>query len=166
MKPEELARRLDVTSAALRKWAGRDYAEFLSPSAQGLNGARRAFSDQDARIIAWIVQLKNDNIPAKEIIQILRNAQANEWRDLPELPNTAEDQIALMPREAVEERLQAMKEKFELQLQAAIKERDELQARLSRVEAENSDLRQQLRAITDRILTLLEQERQGRKRRK
>src|SRR5579871_3148684 len=105
MKPEELAKRLNITSAAVRKWAGKDYVEFLSPAAQGLNGARRSFNDNDARIIAWIVQLKNENTPAADIRGILQHSQANNWLDLPELPGRLEDDVALVPREAVEERI-------------------------------------------------------------
>lgn len=170
MKPEELAKRLKVTSATLRNWAAKDVTQFLSPLAQGQNGARRSFNDQDARILGWVAQMREQNLPLADILATLRDAQANNWRGLPDLPGAPEDEVALVPREAVEERVNALKEKYELQLAAAKKTMEELQAQAAELKAENSDLRQRLMATSDqlldlnrRLMSLLEKERRQRK---
>lgn len=176
MKPEQLAKRLNVTSATLRNWAAKDVTEFLSPSAQGQHGARRSFNDRDARILTWVAQMREQNAPLVDIVATLRSAQASDWRGLPELPLSAEDEVALVPREAVEERVRGLREKYELQVQSLIKERDEIlvrtsemQARLARTETENAELRKQLIAVNQHLLdlnreltALLKEERQRR----
>jgi len=170
MKPEQLAKRLNVTSATLRNWAAKDVTEFLSPLAQGQNGARRSFSDRDARILGWVAQMREQNIPLADIIDTLRSAQEENWRNLPELPSAPEDEVALVPREAVEERVKALQEKYELQIQAAKEVQEKLEAQLAELKAENTDLRQRYMAITDQLMDLnkrltglLEKERRQRK---
>lgn len=132
-KPQELANLLNLSPATLRKWASEEYGEFLSASGQGGGGARRSFNEHDARIIAWIAAMKQENIPAKEILVSLSESQAQHWQSLPLMPHTtvAGSPIAIMPREAVEERLAALKGHYELQLSAIQKERDQLQTQLA-----------------------------------
>jgi DNA-binding transcriptional MerR regulator len=157
MKPQELAKRLNIADVTLRKWAREDYAEFLSPSAQSATkSGRRSFSDQDVRVLTWIAQLRDDNTSPDEIRTTLRSAQQNDWRDLPPFPATTGDEITLVPREAVEERFKALQERFDLQVQALVNERDALATQLSASRAENAELRARLDNITDRLLSLLE----------
>lgn len=177
MKPEQLAKRLHITSATLRNWAAKDVTEFLSPSAQGQNGIRRSFTDQDARILTWVAQMRERNMSLTDIIASLRASQADNWQGLPEFPATPGDEIALVPREAVEERVRGLQEKYEVQVQALAKERDEiqkrfeeLQTRQSKMETENTELRhqlisvnQQLLDLNNRLASLLEKEQRRRK---
>src|SRR5690349_9666884 len=86
MKPTQLAKLLNIDPATLRVWAGREFNEYLSPSAAGINGARRTFSETDARIMAWVAILKAQNTAPNEIRLTLKQAQADNWRDLPPLP--------------------------------------------------------------------------------
>jgi DNA-binding transcriptional MerR regulator len=173
MKPQELAKRLHIADVTLRRWAREEYADFLSPSARAAtNSARRAFTDQDSRILAWVALLRDSNTPHAEIIATLRATQADNWRNLPPFPSTSNDEIAVVPREAVEERVRALQERFSLELQAAQKERNALerelrsiererdlvQAQIAELKAENAELHQRLAALTERILTLLEQQ--------
>lgn len=159
MKPEQLAKRLNITSAAIRKWTGTDFREFFSPSAAGIKGTRRSFDERDARILAWIAQLKEKNTPTHEIQTILRNAAQRNWQDLPPLPREDSASRELSPQ---------LKDVIDLHEQFALvkQERDQLSERLKTVEAENSLLRQrlldtdaQLLDLNKRLIALLEKER-------
>jgi DNA-binding transcriptional MerR regulator len=131
MKPQQLAMLLNIAPNTLRRWAGKDYSEFLSPTAQG-NGSHRSFNQQDARIIAWVVLMKSQNTSAVDIRATLKSAQAENWGGLPELPGglANDEPIAVVPREAVEERLRALSERYETQLTSVVRERDYLQIQL------------------------------------
>lgn len=138
MKPEQLAKLLGVTSSAIRRWVGmEEYGKFLSPTGQGINGSRRIFNDQDARIIAWIAALKTQNMVRDEILEILSSAKNTNWKELPELPHGGSlpnEPIAVVPREAVQERVAGLAEKYEVQLAAITEERDRLRQELSTVQ--------------------------------
>ncbi|MEP7286946.1 MAG: MerR family transcriptional regulator [Chloroflexota bacterium] len=154
MKPEQLAKRLNVTSATLRNWAAKDVTEFLSPSAQGQNGSRRSFNDRDARILFWVAQMREQNIAIGDIVFTLRSAQAKGWVGLPEIPPAIEDEVSLVPREAVEERVRGLQERYEQQAETLKRERDDLQDRLGKAETKNAQLEQKLIAITEQLLDL------------
>jgi DNA-binding transcriptional MerR regulator len=128
MKPQQLAKLLNVAPNTVRQWAREDFYEFLSPTAQGGQGAHRSFNDIDARILAWVALMKAQNLPVNEIRMTLKTAQSNGWRDLPPLPGgiVNDEPISVVPREAVEERVKALQERYEIHLQTVIKERDEL----------------------------------------
>jgi DNA-binding transcriptional MerR regulator len=132
MKPQQLAALLHISPATLRKWASEEFGEFLSPAGQGGNGAKRSFNDRDARIMAWISSMKAQNVPQKDIILSLKSFESENWQSLPSLPHgTANGEpIAVVPREAVEERLQALSDRYEAQLIAIKNERNQLQTQL------------------------------------
>jgi DNA-binding transcriptional MerR regulator len=145
MKPQQLAQVLNITPTTLRRWAGKEYAEFLSPAGQGINGAKRSFTEQDSRILAWIAQMRTQNTSPKDILMTLRSAKANNWHDLPPMPGgmSHDEPIAVVPREAVEERLRALQERYETQLQLIVKERDELKAHLEAARRESEAARRE-----------------------
>lgn len=141
MKPTQLATLLNISPATLRLWSSGDFGKFLSPSAQGANGARRSYSDSDARIVAWIADLKAQNMLTADILGILHKAQADDWRDLPPLRGIVSDQpIPVVPREAVEERVHGLQQRYEL----VVRERDQLKADLERQQHESADTLDQL----------------------
>jgi DNA-binding transcriptional MerR regulator len=158
MKPQQLARLLNVSPATLRHWAGKEFGEFLSPNAAGINGAKRSFSEQDARILAWCAQMKAQNMPLVEIIATLKVASAENWRNLPPLPGgmAGDEPIAVVPREAVEERIKALEDRTRLQIVALERERDELRAQNAEFRQENAELRRQMYTLNERILQLTE----------
>ncbi len=164
MKPQQLARLLNVSAVTLRRWAGKEFAEFLSPSAQGASGSKRSFSDTDARILAWVAMLKAQNTPNKDIVATLRSAQANNWHNLPPLPGGMADgePIPVVPRAAVEERVKALQERYEDQLQIVLRERDELKTRLGEALRDNETLRREhaesTKAMQERLTALSVQE--------
>jgi DNA-binding transcriptional MerR regulator len=145
MKPQQLARLLNVADVTLRRWAGKEYAEFLSPSAQGNVGARRSFSDTDARILAWVTAMKAQNMSIQDITATLRAAKEDNWRKLPPLPGglAGDEPIALMPVETAEERVRALQDRYEMQLRSVIKERDELRTQLDAARQENNNMQRE-----------------------
>src|SRR5450432_596531 len=98
MKPHQLAELLHITPATIRRWAREEYTEFLSPDAQGGNRLHRSFSDPDARVIAWIAQMRAQNMLPANITLALKRAEDGNWRDLPSLPGSApsDESVALM----------------------------------------------------------------------
>jgi DNA-binding transcriptional MerR regulator len=171
MKPAQLARLLGISASGLRERSD-EFAEFLSPDAVGGNGAHRSYDDTDARVIAWVTTLRAKNTSKDEVRQLLRSAKANDWAELPPLPGgiVGDEPIAVIPREAVEERIRALEERFKRDVAVLQKERDALLAQNSKLEADNGRLRERLDAVTDQLLDLnrrlaamLEKERRQRK---
>jgi DNA-binding transcriptional MerR regulator len=145
MKPQQLATLLNISPVTLRQWARESYSEFLSPSAQGANGAHRSFTEQDGRILAWVAMLKAQNTPTADIVATLRSSRADNWRNLPPLPGgmSNDEPIAVVPREAVEERIRALPDRYETQLEAVVKERDQLKDRLEAIQREMETVRRE-----------------------
>src|SRR5579871_3890356 len=112
MKPHQLAELLHITPATIRRWAREEYTEFLSPDAQGGSRLHRSFSDHDARIIAWIAQMRAQNMLPANITLALKRAEDSNWRDLPPLPGSppSDESVALMPVEAAKARIDALQE--------------------------------------------------------
>ena len=171
MKPNHLAALLSISGSTLRLWAGKEYAEFLSPNAVGINGAHRSFSDQDARILGLVAERKARNASADDITAELRSLRSNDWRDLPPLQGLAgDDPVALVPREALAEYVRALRERYESQLQTAQQQAADLKDRLDKAESKNevweqkySDVTDQLIKLNDRLTGLLEKEQKRRK---
>jgi DNA-binding transcriptional MerR regulator len=159
MKPRQLAALLGIAPATLRTWAGKNYRDFLSPKGQGANGAYRSFDEVDARILAWVALMKAQNTSADEIYLTLKTAKANNWRDLPPLPGgiANDEPIAVVPREAVEERFRAIQERHETQLQAVIHERDQLREQLETMHRESSEALNALREEASETAQKLQQ---------
>ena len=143
MKPQQLATLLNIAPVTLRNWSRETFKDFLSPNAQGDNGAHRSYDDTDARILAWVAELKAKNTPIDQITTVLTASRLKNWVDLPPLPGgmSNDEPISVIPREAAEERLFAIEERFKSQLDAIVKERDELRIRL---ESSQAEMRSQL----------------------
>lgn len=87
MQTIEVSRRLNVSTAVIRQWAGvgGPYARFLSTSAQG-GGAARNFTDRDVRILTLCKKLSDENKKREEIAERLAELEAAGWPSLPEIP--------------------------------------------------------------------------------
>jgi DNA-binding transcriptional MerR regulator len=160
MKPQQLASLLHIAPVTLRQWARETFREFLSPSAQGIHGAHRSFSEHDARILAWIALLKAQNTPTPDIIATLRSAQANNWRNLPPLPGgiANDEPIIMMPVEVAETRIRALQERYEAQLQAIAAERDALKAQLAALQTRLDTATDEIKSLQARLTALAVQE--------
>jgi DNA-binding transcriptional MerR regulator len=151
MKPNELARLLNISPATLRRWAGSEYTEFLSPNGAGRNGARRSFGDVDARIMSLVAEMKARNTPPADITAALRSAQADNWRNLPPLQGMIGDEsVALVPREAANSSLKALQTMYAVLVQ----ERDNLRARLDTAQEEKAVLQRRITELSEEAAEL------------
>lgn len=163
MKPTELAKLLDVSPVTLRRWAGVEFSEFLSPTGAGQNGAHRSFSDQDARILGLVAEKKAKNASADDITAELRSLRSDDWRNLPPLQGLAgDDPVALVPREALAEYVRALRERYESQLQTAQQQAAELKTENAELRQRMMDLTAQVMELNNRLMTLLEKDRKTR----
>ena len=85
---------------------------------------------------------------------------------MPELPGGPEDEIAMVPRLAVD----SLKEKYELHLQVVNKEKARLEEQMQELKTENTTLRtkndelnQEIRDINRQLLEIMKQDRKPRK---
>lgn len=87
--PTEAARIAGISHDTTKRWLEL-YADFFSPSAKPPKGYARVLSDQDLRLLLMIASLRNEGLQHKDITDRLREAQLNDWRDLPPLPMQGE----------------------------------------------------------------------------
>lgn len=146
MKSHELLKLLNnLPESTLRKYA-QDYQQYLSASSAIRH---REYTEQDARILRLIVDMKAQRIKADDIDVTLSSLQAGDWEQLPKL-NEADQRI--MPTESAVVALQsdkiAMQREIELlreqlanqeakhveELKTERSDRDELLARLHKAE--------------------------------
>lgn len=95
MQPQQLARKLNVTSNTIRRWCEL-YHPFLSPLASPPRGKTRVLSDLDVRVLTYIGTARDLGQPQELIEMRLKAMLDNDWRDLPDLPwSQPEDMIAV-----------------------------------------------------------------------
>lgn len=104
MQTSDLAKWLGLAAVTIRQWSAGDWAQYLSPTAQGGEGRSRVFTELDARIIAHIARLKASGQDRDSIHAALKSMQADDWRGLPDMPAAPPDYepIPMIPREAAE----------------------------------------------------------------
>ena len=109
MKPHDVGERIGLSTSAIRTWSMGEFKQYLSPSAQGGDGRHRDFTDTDTQIINHINELKKRSVPIEEIHASLKQLQADDWIDLPPLPEMPSDvtTVAVMPREVATTTIQA-----------------------------------------------------------
>lgn len=71
--PSQVARRANVSSQTIRNYS-RDYAELLSPSANGSDGPR-LFTDDDVNTLCSIAALRKSGVPPGDVAERIRNGQ-------------------------------------------------------------------------------------------
>jgi DNA-binding transcriptional MerR regulator len=103
-RTKQLAEWLGVSEVTLRQWTTGEWAEYLSPTAQGGDGRRRFFTERDARIAAYIWYLKEHGEPKRTIHDTLRRMMDEDWANLPDMPPAPPSMgpISMMPREAAD----------------------------------------------------------------
>ena len=133
IKPTDLAKWLDIAPATIRLWAGGEFARYLSPSGAGGDGRSRIFSEQDARVLALINDMKTRGRRRGEIHAELQRLEADGWQSLPEMPPAPVGVKAdrLYPEEAVKQITIAQQSSASAQI-AALQDRiDELKDELA-----------------------------------
>lgn len=163
MKTNELARWLALDTATLRSWTIGEFRPYMSPTAQGGNGRTRHFTEQDARVLAFITTLKAQATPKEEIHVALRQMQTGNWADLPAMPAAPAgvEPISMIPREAAEtavtsQRSALMREIAMLQdrveqLQTAL---DDERTAKNALQTQLTDTREQLGELRGKLSTI------------
>lgn len=141
MKTNEVARLLGVSDSTVKLWS-REFADYLTPPAQGGYGRSRNFSELDARILAKIGELKSALTLAEDIHFTLSSMKAGDWAALPDLPTGSQDNGE---QEAEEARL-------DLEHRRLLQEKvDNMGEQLARVEADRDRLHQELAQAKETI---------------
>jgi len=170
MKTSDLARWLNLDTATIRHWTIGEYRSFMSPTAQGGDGRTRHFTEQDARILAFVASLKAQSTPKDEILVALNQMQSGNWADLPPMPAVPPgvEPISMIPREAAEvsittqrsalmreiAMLQDRAEQLETALVSERTAKDALQLQLTAAREELGELRGKLATMdTERLPT-------------
>mgnify|MGYP001161999517 FL=1 len=118
MKPADLSARIGVAASTIRAWTSGEYKRYLTPSAQGGDGAHRNITDLDAQIIWLIATLKNAGSKPDEIHLDLQRLQADDWNDLPPLPETVGSKpMPVVASAALDEQRRALLREIALQQQ-------------------------------------------------
>jgi DNA-binding transcriptional MerR regulator len=90
MKPVDVAKQLNIGGSTVRAWS-KEFGEFLSATAAGGDNRRRDFNLQDVQILSLIKQRSDHNTPRDEITAELSRLQADDWRELPPLTASSEE---------------------------------------------------------------------------
>lgn len=103
-RTKQLADWLSVSEVTIRQWTTGEWGEYLSATAQGGDGRRRYFTEQDARIVAYIWQLKEQGEPKATIHTTLQRMRDENWMNLPDMPPAPPSvgPISMIPREAAD----------------------------------------------------------------
>jgi DNA-binding transcriptional MerR regulator len=113
MRTQQLAEYLGVSTSTIKNWST-EFADFLSESASGGDGTHRYFAGRDARIMAYVADLREQNEALEEIQESLAHLQANDWTALPQMPDAPPGvkPIEMIPeqtaRTALEQQRQAL----------------------------------------------------------
>ncbi len=148
MKTHELAKWLGLSPNTIRVWTREEFKTYLSPSAQGGDGRYRNFDEQDARVVAFIASLKQENIPIKEIHMTLTQMQEDDWEDLPPMPSAppGEGPVSMMPREAAERAIDTQKNTLMRQIAVMEDKVEDLTVQLREEREQHQQERQQLQS--------------------
>lgn len=172
MKTKELADWLGVSAASIRLWATDDeFARYLSPTGAGGEGKTRAFSDEDAQIIAYIALLKRQGLNRDEIFLTLDQMQQDDWLNLPPMPPAPSSMrsLRMIPEMAADTALSSQKTSMLREI-AILEDRvEDLEERLSDERSKSSEKQEallreiaDLRAKLERSNTIIELYEEGR----
>jgi len=148
MKPSNLVAALNMPDSTIRKYAN-EFSGYLSPAANPALNHHRDYSEQDARIIKLIADMKAAKQNTDSIHATLSSLQANDWERLPALDENssaiisspasviaAQTDRAVMQNtiDMLREQLAAQEASATQQLEAERADRDQLLERLHRAE--------------------------------
>jgi DNA-binding transcriptional MerR regulator len=127
----DLAARLRVSGTTIRNWADR-FSDFMEPAATPPSGQIRAYSEQDALVLATIARESDRRAPTDEIKRLLKD-ESNLVTELPTLlpavspaPKGSEGRALAQVQKLTWELAQSQQEiiRLESELERTRKERD------------------------------------------
>ena len=127
----------DVQPNTIRQWS-RTFADFLEPGANPPNGKTRTYSDDDARVIALVAAMRQDNRPYEAIRAALAAGDRGQWpiesdQTAQDAPGRDENTFALVTQ------LTARAASLEGELGATKQERDYLRDQLQQAQTTAQD---------------------------
>ena len=132
-KIKDVAQLLGASDQTVRLWAT-EFRAFMSPTAAPASGVAREFNDVDIRLLTIVRDLRRQQRPVDEIQTALRQAvDTGDLPPMPEPPPSESEKTAY---------LASVRDQW-------LTERTTLQRDISRLEADNDALRQQLAAAQD-----------------
>lgn len=137
----KIARALDTTRSTIRNWA-REFADYLSPTANPPAGQERQFTIQDGQVFALIASMRQNNAGYEAIHAVLSSGERGLWP--PPGSDEDEDESEDAPGSALVTQLTIKLGHLEGQLEATGEERDHLRNRLE--EAQTARLGAEIRA--------------------
>lgn len=153
VKPKEAARAADISIDTLKRWLAA-YSDYFSPGATPPPGRQRNLDAHDLRVLFMIASLRDAGMSHEEVGASLERARADEWRDLPPLPdgfdgdtipaNVAASRASEMVANAV---LQRELQLVRAQLDAAATRVEYLEAELADVRGADTSKAQQISAL-------------------
>lgn len=139
---KHVTRLFDVSRETSRQWAI-EFADYLSAGAQGGEGRRRDFNDDDLEVFALIHEMRKRGLQYDDVKAALDNGQRGEIPDMPTVLTAGDEKRqVLMLRQKIET----------LQIQ-----RNDLKVSNSRLEGENAVLREKLDRAEQEIRDLYRQ---------
>lgn len=150
MKSSAVVTMLNTPESTVRKYA-REYAEFLSPSAEATGGRHRDYTDHDVRVLKLIIEMKAAKSTQDTIDVTLNSLRDNGWERLPALDESA---LAIIPSPAA--LLEAQAERAVMQ-----KEIDMLRERIDEMKATQADREDLIRKLAERETMLRLYRRRG-----
>ncbi|MEM6529353.1 MAG: MerR family transcriptional regulator [Chloroflexota bacterium] len=144
MKTLDAAKRLNLATSTLRLWTRGEWKDYLSSTAQG--GRRRDFTELDVRVLQFIADEKAKNVPAEEIHIALRAMRSDEWKGLPQLPDSpaGEGPVSMIPREAAESRVEEMRKRYMREIAQLEDDIEELEHKLDTEREAHNDTRDRM----------------------
>lgn len=153
MKPHEVAQLLGIAVSTVRTWSLSEFKPYLSPTAQGGENRRRDFTDRDIQIIAHIASMSHRSMPRDEMHDELRRLQADDWRNLPPLPEAPPNTVPVpvMPTATAQLALEIERRNLQEKIAGMQGMIDELKADLASARADKEAILRELATLTGEI---------------
>lgn len=161
MKAGDVARLLDVAVSTIRTWSAGEFRDYLSPTAQGGTGNTRNFSERDVRLLHLVNIRKQAGYSTADVHAELRELQANDWHDLPALPESPSNvaTVPMVPTAAADSAIQSERRSLLREVAALEKRVADLAEQLASEQASRrEDVERLLRELSDKERRLSEME--------
>lgn len=147
MTPDDAHKLTGVGRSTITGWTSREFKDYFSPTAQAADGRARDLTEHDVRLLVFLKQETDARRTRPQIMEALRQLQANDWRDLPDIPYGSQSAVVpVVPSAAADAAITSERRVYLAQI-------DVLQKQLEQAQQEAQTARQQheplLREIGD-----------------